>query len=1510
MAKLQRTFLQGKMNKDLDERLIPNGQYRDAQNIQVSTSEGSDVGAVENMLGNTLQNLRSTGPDVFWPRTPGPFGLTNPVCIGVVKDSQNEKIYWFLSDADSSTDAIVEYDQVTKIVAPILVDVNGVLNFNKLNLITGVNILEGLLYWTDNLNEPRVINIATFKAGSTNFITQTHVYGATRDFVASDVTVIIDTPETVLTATAAPSLVGGFGTGITPISTNVVNFYNKEVGDTQAFSWTSQNITWSGATNPRVILTASVTQEDGIVDQYQVSGVFGPGSGLSGGGGALTIESISSDTPNTSLVWSMILIEDEPIFKNDFPRFSYRYKYTDGRYSTYAPFGLATFVPGKFEYLSRDGFNEGMDDHTRKITIGNFPTLPAGVVDIEILYKGSRSTNIYIIETFSATDTLSLDITSGVLGPIVESVQLLRLFDAVPRKALAQELIGNRVVYGNYLQNYNVTDGSINLTAAAINDTHTNLYIGLPSVKTDRDYQLGVSFLDEFGRESPVFTTNTATVSFDQANARNVNKIEAVLSSTTAALSTNGGWATHFKYYIKNNTPEYYNIALDRYYSAQDGSAWLSFPSSERNKLKEGQYIRLKKQHDTSIPVTLNNRYKITGIENEAPDYLTAVKTTTAANEILTKANGFVFGNNKVKFYGPNNTPIVDGNTTGGGNESFYNGFKQGAYLQFINASGGGRSNIYEIIEGGPTGVVYEDANNVIYSEYEALLTEGIKTADTWLTLLSADAAIRAAIIEEIQRPLAEFQGRFFAKINPNATFTNNVSAAFASLVPEYIVDNEGSIAQTAPLLAPPSGSSQLYWEDAYSGVPNPNGGVPGTPATNFKVILVGLFPILDSDPTFQFYLSLQPGTRIKFVQSNGDVSNDFYTINSINNTPPPDPSRQPINRPAGGGGVALHKDIVLDRAYDDTLNKAYPPTIQIYRERIAPNQELLSSSNPAVFETESDELADIDLYYEVSDVLPASQAGVRFQYLNWFNCYSFGNGVESDRIRDDYNATVIGKGVRVSSVLNEPYAEERLGSQMIFSGIFNSTSGINNTNQFLTAENITKSLNVSYGTLQKLHARDTDLIALCEDKCFRILANKDALYNADGSTNVTASNNVLGQTVPFVGEYGISKNPESFASFGFRSYFTDKARGTVLRLSRDGLTDIGAKQMSYFFQDALKTNVEPAIIGAYDADIGSYNVVLGSQGISFKEQVDGWNTRMSYDPEFGISLNNEYYTFKDGSLWEHSNPIRSNFYGVQYESTVTPIFNDAPTSIKNFKTLSYEGTAGWTAAIATNEQSGEVNTWKKREGIYFNYITGDGTFFLADLDGAINNATTIVIAAPNTDISVGDTITGVGISGIVTVTGIAADKITITMSSVQTLADDTVLTFTKVADIDTSEFSVMGIGNVLRHDAPYNVIIVNGEINVSLQSGDIVLTNDASNVLKVVGTVLLVNRTTNTITLTAPSPVVLPTAPAAFILFAKNTEANTSGLLGYYGEVVLTTTSSSKEELFAVNSEIFISSE
>ena len=53
MAELKRNFSQAKMNKDMDERVVSPGQYRDARNIQISTSDGSDVGSVQSLLGNT-----------------------------------------------------------------------------------------------------------------------------------------------------------------------------------------------------------------------------------------------------------------------------------------------------------------------------------------------------------------------------------------------------------------------------------------------------------------------------------------------------------------------------------------------------------------------------------------------------------------------------------------------------------------------------------------------------------------------------------------------------------------------------------------------------------------------------------------------------------------------------------------------------------------------------------------------------------------------------------------------------------------------------------------------------------------------------------------------------------------------------------------------------------------------------------------------------------------------------------------------------------------------------------------------------------------------------------------------------------------------------------------------------------------------------------------------------------------------------------------------------------------
>jgi len=150
---------------------------------------------------------------------------------------------------------------------------------------------------------------------------------------------------------------------------------------------------------------------------------------------------------------------------------------------------------------------------------------------------------------------------------------------------------------------------------------------------------------------------------------------------------------------------------------------------------------------------------------------------------------------------------------------------------------------------------------------------------------------------------------------------------------------------------------------------------------------------------------------------------------------------------------------------------------------------------------------------------------------LAWYNCFSFGNGLESNRIRDDFNEMFITNGVKASTTTQQTYKEERRSHGLIYSGIYNSNSGINDLNQFIMAEKITKDLNPTYGSIQKLFQRRISLIAFCEDRVIQITSNKDAIYNADGNPQLISSSNVLGDANPFVGNFGISKNPESLAS-------------------------------------------------------------------------------------------------------------------------------------------------------------------------------------------------------------------------------------------------------------------------------------------------------------------------------------------------------------------------------------------
>ncbi|MCP4325076.1 MAG: hypothetical protein GY787_25170 [Alteromonadales bacterium] len=181
--------------------------------------------------------------------------------------------------------------------------------------------------------------------------------------------------------------------------------------------------------------------------------------------------------------------------------------------------------------------------------------------------------------------------------------------------------------------------------------------------------------------------------------------------------------------------------------------------------------------------------------------------------------------------------------------------------------------------------------------------------------------------------------------------------------------------------------------------------------------------------------------------------------------------------------------------------------------------------------------------------------------YTPWF--------IEESRIKGGYNNTAIDLGVK--AYITEPHFKQRnRSSSIIYSGIYNRGTNVNDTNVFSVAESISKSLNPAYGNIQKLYAEDSNLVVFQEHKINRALIDKDTIYTAEGGTQTQASAQVIGQLVPYAGEYGMSQNPESFAIYGYRKYFTDRNNGTVLRLSKDGITEISGYGMKDYFRDSL----------------------------------------------------------------------------------------------------------------------------------------------------------------------------------------------------------------------------------------------------------------------------------------------------------------------------------------------------
>ncbi len=769
-------------------------------------------------------------------------------------------------------------------------------------------------------------------------------------------------------------------------------------------------------------------------------------------------------------------------------------------------------------------------------------------------------------------------------------------------------------------------------------DPNQSLESPAKSVKTEQKYQIGIVYGDYYGRETSVIVDESDIVSIPKSKSDKINSLVAIVNSTPPH------WADYYKLYIKEIAPEYYNIPLFSAYPASppDTTAggvnvitqatdyvWLAFNSVDRSKIEENDFLVLKKQHGSSIPVT-----------NESAKFRVIDIVDNAVGDQDTQQTSTTFSINGV---------------------------------ELLNAE-------------------FEDVN-----------------------------------------------GKFFVKIQNTQEFFDHIGFGITP--------------------GDPATSQSAVFECRKKKIVDLDIFHEASPA----------YPIVISDDVCYQYVNYNDSAKIFTVLNassalnlaNGFNNQELYVVN--------------VRGARTNGFANLNQSYQTNGSLDGLVEVTLDQPINAGTGLLA--GMIVSFLNPVKGFNSLEIVHNTGdhLYCRAFSHKKNSNKAIPIG-LPWWNVISFRNGVESDRILDDFNTdsvyryTTSGKisGFE-SSIQNLDYKENRIENNIIFSQTYVSETGFG-FNEFIAADDIIKQVNSEYGSIQKLYARMGDVVTFCEDKVLRILSSgKDALFNADGSQQLIASKNVLGQAVPYLGEYGISKNPESFAAEEYRLYFADKKRGSICRLSRDGITPISEAGMKDFFNDHLKDAV--AVIGSYDGKKNEYNLTiheLTNPGVSknvytlgYKENVKGWTSFKSFIYESATTLSNRYYTFKNGLGYLHNPDVLShsycNFYGTSNNSNITDIFNESSSTVKLFKTLSYEGTqskvikftdevvggvtyndneyyneiakSGWhVESIVTDMQEGDVDEFIEKEGKWYNYIKGiDTTFTNA-------NATTTGVAEGNLD--------------------------------------------------------------------------------------------------------------------------------------------------------------------------------
>ena len=976
-------------------------------------------------------------------------------------------------------------------------------------------------------------------------------------------------------------------------------------------------------------------------------------------------------------------------FEKIFPYFSYRWRYEDGQYSPYAPFSKVNFFPKDpdVEEYFKKGHNTSISNTVESINLNGIDKGGPDVVAVDMLYSESLSSTVYILKTIEIPESergdgasLQAQVTKRSFSSALPNAQLSRVYDNVPLKAKAQEVTANRLMYGNYVHQFdqkplNIVIGTKSLGADPLNGPH---------VKGNRTYNVGVVYIDKYGRYGNLVTQEAAET-VGQGSAIKTDFTTRFRSSLTAKItSVAPEWAVYYRYFIKDAAGEHFNLSAFNVYN--DGSTddttsdniYAQFNSSDRNKLSDDT-ILIPRRHnaENGIEVSFSgeSRHPVLDIENEAPD----IVKSQVVERTMSPVGTWVHTRHYPDMFSPSVSAVY-------------------SHTSFTNTTG-----LYITV--GQTVLFFKDRGlNWDEQGKIAFLNTYIRSQDP------AAGGTANTLFNSKETPLNTTQ----------LIDMSSYSARLAIQLKDNVGNSNKCLVESIEYGTTPGANQRNTFKITLGKSVDDGGGLTST--VGFTTVPANFDAAGAYNGTkgfvkfFKFGLSEDGKEKLQgsfFVKMPRDVANN--------------------------SGITVLPSYQTEFDEDGKVS-------------------LIKEMN---FETEPIADSNIDLYWESSKTYLVDADHGYTNDVPFANCIgtaeaSTGNiYLESVKIFDKFNSVELAKGIRVNTPASR-FAEEHRKAGLIFSGLYNSKTGINELNQFNASIGITKELEPNYGGIQKLFALDTNLIAFAEDKVFRILADKDALFNADDGVNVTATNLVLGQAMVYQGNFGISNHPESFAHFRNNIYFTDAKRGNVLQLTpaNGQINPISSRGMSNFYRDRIGTANK--LVGMYDGakniytlSMQGYNHTEASIGsetfpnettnttIGYNILTQGWTSRYSFIPESGITMNNKFYTFKNANAYLHNSNTanRNNFYGTDYDSEVEILFNDNSGNVSDFLTLNYEGDSDWEATSIKGDQDGLYNItnvrlldsdqsgflgWFLKEGKYYGAVVGTQPSYIIDPSGSV----------------------------------------------------------------------------------------------------------------------------------------------------------------------------------------------